>query len=282
MIEPVLSDHDLQNQILDTTPEPGQVALWWLGQSGLLVKSHLATILIDPYLSESLTTKYAGTSKPHIRMTRCPMDPSLLTMIDLVCCSHKHSDHMDPVTLTAVLKASPEAILVLPTALIGHAGQIGIESGRLVGLDHGEVYENFEKKISIRAVSAAHEGLDQNELGQFLYLSFVMKMDGVKIFHSGDTIPWEGQREAVGEGVDVAFLPINGRDPSRGVPGNMTSDEAVDFATSLRARHLIPHHYDMFTFNTADVNEFAHVAGRLPAEVKPVILRCGERYYISR
>jgi L-ascorbate 6-phosphate lactonase len=280
MIEPVLSDQDLQTQIRETIPEPGQVALWWLGQSGLLVKSRWATVLIDPYLSESLTAKYAGTAKPHIRMTRCPVDPSLLSMIDLVCCSHKHSDHMDPVTLTAVLKSSPQAELVLPTALIGHAGQIGIESDRLVGLNHGEVYENSEKKIAVRAISAAHEGLDQNELGEFLYLSFVMEMDGVKIFHSGDTVPWEGQSEAVGEGVDVAFLPINGRDSSRGVPGNMTSDEAVEFAASLRARHVIPHHYDMFTFNTVDVNEFTHAAKRLPVEVKPVILRCGERFYI--
>ena len=280
MIEPVLSDQDLQSQIRETIPEPGQVALWWRGQSGLLVKSRWATVLIDPYLSESLTAKYAGTAKPHIRMTRCPVDPSLLSMIDLVCCSHKHSDHMDPVTLTAVLKSSPQAELVLPTALIGHAGQIGIESDRLVGLNHGEVYENSEKKIAVRAISAAHEGLDQNELGEFLYLSFVMEMDGVKIFHSGDTIPWEGQSEAVGEGMDVAFLPINGRDSSRGVPGNMTSDEAVEFAASLHARHVIPHHYDMFTFNTVDVNEFVHAAKRLPVEVKPVILRCGERFYI--
>ena len=149
-----------------------------------------------------------------------------------------------------------------------------------MGLNHGEVYENSEKKIAVRAISAAHEGLDQNELGEFLYLSFVMEMDGVKIFHSGDTVPWEGQGEAVGEGMDVAFLPINGRDSSRGVPGNMTSDEAVEFAASLHARHVIPHHYDMFTFNTVDVNEFVHAAKRLPVEVKPVILRCGERFYI--
>ena len=282
MIEPLLSDDDLLNQIRQTHPEPGQVALWWLGQSGLLVKSRQTTILIDPYLSESLTAKYAGTPKPHIRMTRCPVDPSRLTMIDLVCCSHKHSDHMDPVTLTAVLQASPQAGLVLPAALIGHAGQIGVDSDRLQGLNHGEVYEISEKNLSVRAISAAHEGLDRNESGQFLYLSFVLEMDGVKIFHSGDTIPWSGQREAVGAGMDVAFLPINGRDSSRGVPGNMTADEAVDFASNLLARHVIPHHYDMFTFNTVDVNRFEQAAERLPAGVRPVILRCGERFYISR
>ena len=31
---------------------------------------------------------------------------------------------------------------------------------------------------------------------------------------------------------DVLFLPINGRDPARGVPGNMTAAEAVDLAAA--------------------------------------------------
>ena len=35
---------------------------------------------------------------------------------------------------------------------------------------------------------------------------------------------------------DVLFLPINGRDPARGVPGNMTAAEAVDLATRVRPR----------------------------------------------
>ncbi len=280
MIEPLLSDSFLLDQIQKTTPEPGQVALWWLGQSGLLIKSRHATVLIDPYLSESLTAKYAGTTKPHIRMTRCPIQPSRLGMIDIVCCSHKHSDHMDPGTLPAVLQSSPGSLLILPKALIGHAMQMGLPPERCLGLDHGETFAMPERQMTIKAISAAHEGLDQNDSGEFLYLSFLIEIDGVKLFHSGDTIPWEGQQEAVGQGVDVAFLPINGRDSSRRVPGNMTSDEAVEFAASLRARHVIPHHYDMFTFNTVDVNEFSHAAKRLPVEVKPVILRCGERFYI--
>ena len=64
---------------------------------------------------------------------------------------------------------------------------------------------------------------------------------------------------------DVLFLPINGRDPARGVPGNMTAAEAVDLAARVRPRYLVPHHYDMFTFNTVAVEVFETEARRLPA-----------------
>ncbi len=70
----------------------------------------------------------------------------------------------------------------------------------------------------------------------------------------------------------MLFLPINGRDPARGVPGNMTAAEAVDLAATVRPRFVVPHHYDMFTFNTVPVEAFAAEARRLPAGVEPRIL----------
>ena len=51
------------------TPRDGHVRLWWLGQSGFLVQFDGAHLLLDPYLSDSLTAKYASTDKPHVRMT---------------------------------------------------------------------------------------------------------------------------------------------------------------------------------------------------------------------
>jgi L-ascorbate 6-phosphate lactonase len=80
----------------------------------------------------------------------------------------------------------------------------------------------------------------------------------------------------------VLFLPINGRDPARGVRGNMTAAEAVDLAARLRPRYLVPHHYDMFMFNTVAVEVFEAEARRLPADVEPRILRCGERWEIKK
>ena len=43
--------------------------IWWLGQSGFLLQWKGKRILIDPYLSDSLTKKYLLTDKPHTRMS---------------------------------------------------------------------------------------------------------------------------------------------------------------------------------------------------------------------
>src|SRR5437660_4484415 len=120
MIEPVRSSQALLDEIHATVPAPGSLAVWWLGQSGFLIKSAEVTLLIDAYLSEHLTKKYEGTARPHVRMTRAPLRGSDLRGIDLVLASHKHSDHLDPGTVPDVLAGSPQATLLLPEALIDH------------------------------------------------------------------------------------------------------------------------------------------------------------------
>src|SRR5215831_20240085 len=77
----------------------GGFHLWWLGQSGFLVVNNGRALLLDPYLSDSLTRKYAGTDKPHERMTERVIAPEKLTFIAAATCSHNHTDHLDPETL---------------------------------------------------------------------------------------------------------------------------------------------------------------------------------------
>ena len=40
------------------------ISLWWLGQSGFLLKYGNRVLAFDPYLSDSLTRKYEKTDKP--------------------------------------------------------------------------------------------------------------------------------------------------------------------------------------------------------------------------
>jgi L-ascorbate metabolism protein UlaG (beta-lactamase superfamily) len=63
--------------------------------------------------------------------------------------------------------------------------------------------------------------------------------------------------------IDLALLPINGNDPSRKVAGNLDAKEAAQLAKDIGARIVIPCHYDMFTFNTANANEFASACERI-------------------
>lgn len=280
LIEPVKSGAALADEIASTRPEPGTLCLWWLGQSGLLIKSSQGTLLIDPYLSESLTAKYAATDKPHIRMTRNPIEPRQLAgLVDLVLCSHKHSDHMDPGTLPPLMGANPGAEIGVPESLMIHAEKMGLPGQRLFGLDAGWTTERAG--FLVRAIPSAHEGLDTDSLGRHLYLGFVIEAEGRRLYHSGDTVVYPGLIEALGsEPFDLLFLPINGRNPARGVSGNMNAAEAVDLAAAVRPRFVVPHHYDMFTFNTVPVASFTREAERLPAGVAAHVLDCGARWEI--
>src|SRR5947199_4174769 len=94
-------------------------ALWWLGQSGFLVVQNGRALVLDPYLSDSLTRKYAGTDKPHARMTELVVEPAALgaiAVIDVITSSHNHTDHFDPETLLPLLAANLQARLVIPAA----------------------------------------------------------------------------------------------------------------------------------------------------------------------
>ena len=279
MIEPVRQGRDLIDEITATVPPPGSLAVWWLGQSGFLIKSKRGLLAIDVYLSEHLTEKYEATSRPHVRMTRAPIRGCQLEKIDLILASHKHSDHLDPGTMPDLLAASPGAMLVLPESIIDHAEQLGLPRDRLLGVDAGDTLERAGFRV--HAVPAAHERLDTDQNGRHLYLGFVIEAEGRRLYHSGDSLAYPGLCERLGtDPFDVLVLPINGRDPARGVAGNMTAAEAVDLAIAIRPRFVVPHHYDMFTFNTLPVGEFATEARRLPAGVELRILKCGERWEI--
>ena len=277
---PVRSGRDLVEEIATTRPEPGSLAFWWLGQSGFAIKSRSGLMVVDPYLSEHLTAKYASTDRPHVRMTSAPLRGSDLAGVSLVLATHKHSDHMDPGTLPDLMRASPDATLVLPCSLVDHARGLGIPHDQILAMETGDLHA--QSGFLVRALPSAHEELDIDADGRNLYFGYVIEADGLRLYHSGDTIVYDDLPGWLGpEPFDALFLPINGRDPSRGVPGNMTAAEAVDLASRIRPRFVIPHHYDMFTFNTVPVADFEREALRLPPEVRGKALRCGERWTLA-
>jgi L-ascorbate metabolism protein UlaG (beta-lactamase superfamily) len=277
LITPHLIGSALRADIQSTKAQAGTIYCWWLGQSGYVLKSSSGTLIIDPYLSESLTAKYAATDKPHTRMTACPISGGEVPDVDVILSSHKHTDHMDRATLEPMMDANRTANLALPESLLDHAASLGLPSERLIGLVEGQMIE--KAGFRVRAIPSAHEALDTDEVGRHLYLGFVIEVDGLRLYHSGDSLAYDGLADHLGHSpFDVLFLPINGRDARRGVAGNMSCAEAVDLAIRVQPRFVVPHHYDMFTFNTVPISDFEAEAERLPEGVAPVILQCGQRW----
>jgi L-ascorbate metabolism protein UlaG (beta-lactamase superfamily) len=77
------------------------------------------------------------------------------------------------------------------------------------------------------------------------------------------TLAVPGHRSADGSKLDVALLPINGREPSRRVAGNLDAEKAALLARDLGARHVIPCHFAMFEFNTASPGPFVDACRRI-------------------
>jgi L-ascorbate metabolism protein UlaG (beta-lactamase superfamily) len=107
----------------------------------------------------------------------------------------------------------------------------------------------------------------------------VVQFGKFSIYHSGDTLWYDGMDALLKPfNVDVAFLPINGNDPSRGVAGNLNATEAAELGQAIGARFVIPHHYDMFRFNTADPRTF--IAASEKVGQKYIVPKHGEKITI--
>jgi L-ascorbate metabolism protein UlaG (beta-lactamase superfamily) len=254
---------------------PDELRIWWLGQSGFLVRHEGNFLLLDPYLSDSLTEKYAATDKPHVRMTERVIDPGRLTNIAVVTSSHSHTDHLDAATLRPLIAANPGAQLVVAEAnreLV--AERLGCEPGWPIGLDDAQTA--IIGGWQFTGIASAHNDRETDAAGRHRYLGYIIRRGRWTLYHSGDTLLYPGLADSLAEhAVDVAFLPINGNKPERRVAGNLDGREAAQLARDIGAGLVIPHHFEMFEFNTADPRElFIPECERLGQPFR--ILRAGE------
>ncbi len=276
MIRPLQSHDALLADIRASDRRDSSFRLWWLGQSGFLLQWQGLHVLLDPYLSDSLTRKYSQTDKPHIRMTELVIDPARLAFADIATSTHNHTDHLDAETLRPILAGNPCLKLVIPEANRGFvADRLGIDPALPIGVEDGTTVE--VSGIRFSGIASAHESVERDEQGRARFLGYVLQFGEWTIYHSGDTIRYPGMAEKLRPfGIQVALLPINGRAPERRVPGNLFGHEAAQLAKDIAAELVIPCHFDMFAFNTASPEEFRQECSRLDQPYK--VLQCGERW----
>ena len=276
MIKPFLKDDALLADIKAAAKDESRFHCWWLGQSGFLIQWRSKHLLFDPYLSDSLTRKYAATDKPHVRMTEQVIAPERLDFIDLVTSTHNHTDHLDAETLGPLLDVNPELELIIPEANRAFvAKRLGIEAKKPRGMNLGRriPISGFE----IHGVPAAHEALETDAEGNHRFMGYVARFGPWTVYHSGDTVLFEGMEVLLKRwSIDLAILPINGRLPERRVSGNLWGRESARLAHDIGARMVIPCHYEMFDFNTESPDEFVQTCQSLEQPFQ--VLRAGERW----
>lgn len=276
LIPAIKKNEELRAEMDSLMDDSDQFYLWWLGQSGFLLQWKRKRVLIDPYLSDSLTKKYAATDKPHTRMSELVISPDLLKNISIVTSSHNHTDHLDAETLIPVLKNNPGIKFIIPEAnrdfvaertKCGKDFPVGLNDDRQLTIDG----------FTFHGIPARHNDIERDGKGNCKYMGYVIEFGDHSIYHSGDTLLFDGMTDLLKPfSVDVALLPINGNKPERKVAGNLNGKEAAQLGKAIDAKTVIPCHYDMFTFNTADVNDFIGEAKKINQPYK--ILKGGEKF----
>jgi L-ascorbate metabolism protein UlaG (beta-lactamase superfamily) len=218
--------------------EPARrLTLTWLGHAGVLVDTGSWYVLVDPFLSPT----------PE-RVAPPPDARRFAAGIDLVLVTHEHPHHLDLGFLELVAECSPQAELVLPGDAVPLVEGV-VPADRVVSVAAGDVV-SLGEDVSILVVPACHgsDAEDAYYCNDLRFVGYVIRTLGASVYHAGDTIPSPQIVAALaGERVDVAILPVNGRDAYReadGIVGNLDPREAVRLAAEVGASTLVPVHWD--------------------------------------
>ena len=211
----------------------------WLTQNGLLFENSRIKIIVDPYLTDSL-----GEVKPE-KSRRIPADESYFKADpDVVLITHDHIDHLDLKTIEKILENSTKEIVFLVSESAYNKLLPLCKDHNLVLLAPHSVWS--ENGNTFYSVHAEHS--DRSAVG------FIID-DGKQTFYvSGDTLynyeVIDDVLDLAPDGVDYAFLPINGRG------NNMNARDAADFAYEIGAKCAIPTHYGLIDNKTPDEFDF--------------------------
>src|SRR5919106_786204 len=143
---------DLVRQISQERVPEGAVALWWLGQASFAVKAAGTIVYVDPYLQLSKS-----------RLTPSPFAPEAVDNADLVLLTHDHLDHVDPLALPGIAKASPKARFVAPRPIAKRVAELVGGESRVVPAVADEALKLGAAEVL--PVPAAHEQLELLEDG---------------------------------------------------------------------------------------------------------------------
>ncbi len=246
---------------------PPQVT--WLGQAGFLFQAAGTRILVDPFLAGHEERAYPPP----------PLDAVAGPGCDWLLVTHDHLDHLDVESLPRIAARSSALRVAVPEPLAERVRELapGVETvavtaGQVLGLGAAG------RAIVVPAIHAddPFEGYSE---GSGRYVGYVLELDGVAIYHAGDTLVTGELLAALGGlRIDVALLPVNGRSFFRerqGLAGNMDFREAVGLAREVGATMLVPIHWDLFAGNSERPGAAADEAAATDAPLHVVVLRRG-------
>jgi L-ascorbate metabolism protein UlaG (beta-lactamase superfamily) len=203
----------------------------YLRNSGFIVETAECMLIFDYIAAPNGSVLKDGVLKPK-DLNR----PNVYVFV-----SHQHSDHFNPAVF-----AWREVNPTIKYILFRDAKRLVPKSNQMKFMDEGRQYS--DNNLHVRAYGSTDEGI-----------SFLVRVDGIDIFHAGDLNLWHWKEESPAEEsemyalifynemekilddlhapVDVAFFPF---DPRLGAD---YYEGALYFADKVKPRYMVPMHF---------------------------------------
>jgi L-ascorbate 6-phosphate lactonase len=276
---------DLISQMQNITILPNSLAIWGLGQMGVAIKGPDAVIYIDPCLTDVVREQIGEF---WVRGYPTPLEPSAITNATYFLSSHEHLDHLDPLTIGPVAKASPNAKFIVTGWSREIMADLDIADERIIVPPAQETITLPGTSIRLTALPGAHYDKEHDAAKGYRWFGYLIEWNGVTFFHAGDTIIHPGYIEMMKAQpkIDVAMMPVNGRDWIRevvvGATGNLLPVEAAHLSNEIGWDTLIIGHNDLYPNNTISFAEIASAFEKNAPRQKTKVLQPGELYYYVR
>ena len=221
------------------TLKKGEIAFLWFNRfSGVTVRTPRKTLVFDP----------------------ADVEPGAFKKVDAILITHEHFDHLD----VDIVRDIHERTRCLVIADLTSAERLrnAVASDKL-----REVRVGSELKIDNVAVRA--EGFNHPAATPVSFL--VTTEDGIKIYHTGDTLPFP-EMKRIGEQSppDIVFCTV-------GIPAPGASPETgAEIVKMVKPKVAVPYHAPK-----ADSTKFAELLSKEAPEVRCMIVKPGKPYQIS-
>ncbi|WP_377100860.1 MBL fold metallo-hydrolase [Mucilaginibacter calamicampi] len=266
----------VRTDLVNTTYDKPTVI--WFGHSCFLIKTKTANILVDPELSS-----FAGPFSGPVNSFKGAdaYKPEDMPPIDVLIVSHDHYDHLDYGTIKKLKKKVKKVIV--PMGVGSHLRYWGYDKAKVIELNWGEAV-SINPQLNITAMPAHHRSGRTFTGNKTLWASYVIQVDGFKLFYSGDT-GYTAHFKTIGEQFgpfDLAMMEC-GQYNNNWSQNHMFPQQTAQAAADLKAKMILPVHWGKFAEAYHRWNE--SIKTMLPVADKlnlPVTIpKIGEPYMIG-
>jgi L-ascorbate 6-phosphate lactonase len=282
------------NKVIENYEVPyGQVSLWWCGGPSWVLKTDAGGIyFIDLNCGPShyTTYEYCGVCKQAgadsinwLRLNPHVIDPWGFKKLDGVFITHTHADHCDIYTVKAALQMYDCKFYTSPEAA-KRLREFQVPEDRLVvGKWHESVQVPGTEVVFAPCydATAIRTGGGQNLPFEQACCSFLFKTSAGNIMFLGDTWYHDAYIEVpLRYQVDVALFDMGSNAP--GATDKMTPYDCARLGQILKAKVLIPDHYDNWVNCAGDpdllCNQFERIVAENTPHIKTVIMQCAGQF----